>query len=77
MVDTAVLFISPSKRLLEGSEARVNAWNDSLGECLDTDQYATVYKEFELNFVVPKCTHVGTVRHAMYYHNKIVQPRIS
>lgn len=50
MVDTAVLFISPSKRLLEGSEARVNAWNDSLGECLDTDQYATVYKEFQLNF---------------------------
>lgn len=50
MVDTAVLFISPSKRLLEGSEARVNAWNDSLGECLGTDQYATVYKEFQLNF---------------------------
>ena len=50
MVDTAVLFISPSKRLLEGSEARVNAWNDSLGECLDTDQYSTVYKEFQLNF---------------------------
>ena len=53
MVDTAVLFISPSKRLLEGSEARVNAWNDSLGECLDTDQYATVFIEFELNFDKP------------------------
>ena len=35
MVDTAVLHISHSKRLLEGSEARVDTWGDGLGESRD------------------------------------------